>query len=218
MKDENDEKIGNDENEEIEELTKVYDNLDNTENLDTDSALIDDIVDDITEKTPDVSEHVIENDSLINENSPVSPVNSNTSGTFDSSIHRSDENGNPILTKLGKYAKKRGKAKSKVEVPNFKAKLKAGSTEQNKSFSKIGTLSASHVRDMLGGEKATPEEREYLEIALLSWLNDTEIKVSPSITLIIVMGTFFMPLVKLPFEKNVLLQTAVMIKTKISGS
>lgn len=207
-----------------EEKPVIYDQVDNTNELDMFSS----IVDEIQEEMPEPSEHVINSEPTPDETINNTSINTVNETAFDASIHRVDADGKPKLKKDGSFMIKPGKKAgsntnksfstvgSIQQEPMFSQENNA-MNEQNKSFSKIGALTATRIRQILGGENATKDELEYLESALKIYLDDSNFEVSPGIGLLMALGTFYLPLTMVPPEKNILMQTGMKLYYYIMG-
>ena len=183
---------------------------------------LDESISEIEERAPEVSEHVFEanKENFSNE----TPSDTGNEQQFDSSIHRSDEEGKPILTKGGKLWKKSGRKKggtvsSLGSVPEKSPEEIQGEmmNQQNEGVALVAANAAKIIRHKLGvkkPEKADEKEIEkmeveYLKDSLKTFLNETGLIVNPNVGLIIASVTFFLPVFLLPPDKNVLLKFAL---------
>lgn len=207
-------------------------------------SMLGDIVKDIDHASPEVSDHVVK-EKQIEQDKQDEPLQTyiptdEKGNKFNPDIHRSDQNGDPVKTKKGTFALKPGKKADVLKDSDYTNGFSGGSTlgpninnndidinnvdinmsidKQNESFAKIGTLTAGQIRQFLGGETASSDEREYLESALKIWLDDTNIVVNPNVGLAIALGTFYLPLLNVPIEKNVLLQGGLKIYSYFTGA
>lgn len=204
----------------------------------------DSIVENIVDKSPDVSDHVVyefeqnmSNNNDIQKDSQPTGITDKSGTIFDKTIHRSDEEGNPIYTKAGNFKKKPGKKAGSdtggaADPAGYSSLNFGGPTpenldltemnKQNDAFAKIGTSTASQLRIWASDRVLAAfdkEEREYFESALKAVLAETDITVNPWVGFAIAIGTTVaLPLATVPPEHNKVLQIGMVVYTKIFGT
>ena len=221
-------KIKETEKSEIDEYVKTE--IEKIEKSDIKDFDLDSSISEISERTPDVSEHVFEankeNFSTV-ENPSNDYVDSNNT-QFDSSIHRSDENGKPILTAKGTFWKKAGRKKgvssqkSSIGTPELKTPEQEKAeliASQNQGVALISANSLNILRSKMGvvlpdtdeAKEMHKAEMDFLKDSIATWLDDTGLVLNPNVGLALAVGTFFLPAIMLPPEQNKILQFGLKI-------
>jgi hypothetical protein len=90
---------------EIEETEKTEQPAEKTQS----GGDVDSIVNDLLESTPNISEHVIEQEQQKEQERQENLLTDDSGETFDPSKHASDENGQPVKTASGKFRKRSGR-------------------------------------------------------------------------------------------------------------
>jgi len=213
----------------------------------TENKVFTSITETILDSVPSVSEHVIqaENGQL---NKPINELGINSinkppedQNIFNPDIHATDEDGNPIITKSGKYRKKAGRKKSDsvnkdqnfhvndstigntnteqvLSQPNTQPETVVNTEPENvlngdaKVLSQVGSLGCSRIRDLMGGGTANKDELEYLESAFYNWSTETGVAISPTAGLAMAVTVFMLPVVQAPKEKNIITKVKRWIK------
>jgi hypothetical protein len=175
----------------------------------------------IIEEMPEVSEHVIENERTKAEQesqqkSFEKPLgNGNESGeVFNPEIHCTDENGNPILTKTGKYRKRPGK-KSGQSNKNTRYNSTLGNQGQAENqpendgraqsilLAKMGSKGLAHFREVISDLKAEENEVHFLEEIIKDWADETGASVNPNTALVLGCSIFMLPAIKTKKTQNI---------------
>lgn len=170
------------------------------------------IIEEIHGAIPEVSEHVVNDDSPLESESgenvetvksvhPPKHVVNEKGETFDPAVHAVDNDGNPKITKNGYFRKLH---KSKISTSSIGGDSTMNPTEsqaQNNDavlISKCGAALASHSRSVIADLPATPDEMTYLEQSFFIWADATGKTMSPTQGLVAALAIFYLPAIQAP--------------------